>query len=138
MTAHLPASPEEWLQDIARAYLDAKEAEPFGELTGQPISDADLFHLAPHVFIKFRNMRVSRRRRSEIVEGALASYVVTMDEGTGREELHDSPVLSFGFCYLAAHFVADLLDKTSVERVMDLCVARKGDLERLVAEDEST
>ncbi len=131
MTTSLPASSEEWLEEIARAYLDAKETQPFGKLTGQPIAESDLFHLAPHVFLKFRSIRASKRRYDEIVEGALASYVVTMDEGTGRDELRDSPLLSFTFCYLAAHFVADILDETAVQRLMDACVARREDLERL-------
>jgi hypothetical protein len=66
------------------------------------------------------------------VEGTLASYVVTMDEGAGRDELRDSPFLSFAFCNLAAHFVADLLDETAVQGLMDVCVARRGELERLI------
>ena len=138
VTTGLPASSEEWLREIARAYDEAKEAQPFGELMGEPIAESDLFHLAPQVFLKFRDLRPSEQKRTEIVEGALASYVVTMDEGTGRGELHESPILSFAFCYLAAHFVAGLLDEASVERVMDLCVTGKSDLERLVAEDGST
>ena len=101
---------------------------------GEPIAESNLFHLAPQVFFKFRELRPSKQKRTEIVEGTLASYVVTMDEGTGRGELHESPILSFAFCYLAAHFVAGLLDEASVERVMDLCVTGKNDLNRLVAE----
>ena len=121
------------MQEIARAYLDAKETQPFGEAMGEPIADSDLFHLAPQVFFKFRNVRTSERRRAEIVEGALASYVVTTDEGAGGDELRDSALLSFAFCYLAAHFVADLLDQATVEHLMDVCVTRKSDLERSVA-----
>ena len=138
MTTNLPTSSEEWFQDITRAYLDAKEAQPVGEAVGEPIAEKDLFHLAPHVFLKFRNFRASKRRRAEIVEGTLASYVVTMDEGTGRGELRDSPILSFAFCYLAAHFVADLLDQATVEHLMDLCVAGKNDLVRRAAKEGST
>lgn len=52
-------------------YRDAKEAQPFGELVGEPIAQSDLFHLAPHVFFKFRGLRSSKRKRNKIVEGAL-------------------------------------------------------------------
>jgi len=135
MTTSAPASYEEWLQEIARAYLDAREAQPFGEAMGEPIAESDLFHLAPHVFLKFRDLRPSKRKRIEIIEGTLASYVVTMDEGTGRGELRDSPLLSFAFCYLAAHFVADLLDEEAVQGLMEVCVARRGELERLIGGD---
>ncbi len=78
-----------------------------------------LFQLAPQVFLKFSDPRLSKRKRTEIVEGALASYVVTMDEGAGRGELRDSPQLSIALCYLAAHFVADLLYQATVERLME-------------------
>jgi hypothetical protein len=40
---------EEWLAEIAAAYLDAREAISFGEVLGEPIREADLFHLAPAV-----------------------------------------------------------------------------------------
>jgi len=132
VTTNLPATSEQWLAEIARAYLDAKEAQPFGELTGEPIAEADLFQLAPHVFFKFRKLRASKRRCTNIVETVLASYVATMDEGAGQSELRNSPLLSFAVCYLAAHFVTDLLDEAMVERLMDVCVARKDHLSRLV------
>ena len=132
MTTKLPGTSEQWLAEIALAYLDAKEAQPFGELTGAPIAEADLFQLAPHVFFKFRQIRASRSRRTEIVEAALASYVATLGDDAGRSELRNSPLLSFAFCYLAAHFVTDLLDEATVERLMDVCVAQKERLSRLV------
>jgi hypothetical protein len=97
------------------------------------LPEVDLFHLAPHIFFKFRRIQASRRRRAEIVEAALASYVVTMDEGAGQSQLRESPVLGFAFCYLAAHCVTDLLDEATVERLMDVCVARRDHLSRLVA-----
>ena len=118
MKTKLPASSDEWLEDIARAYRDAKEAQPFGELMGEPIPEDKLFHLAPHVFIKFRKIRAPQRKRDEIVKGTLASYLATMDEGSGGDEFKNSPLLSFVFCYLAAHFVADLLDKETVDPIV--------------------
>ena len=104
---------------------------------GERIAESDLFHLAPQVFFKFRGLRPSKRKRNQIVEGTLASYVVTMYVGARRSALRRSAALSFAFCYLAAHFVAGLIDEASVEREMDLCVTGKSDLERLVAEDGS-
>ena len=132
MTKKLPTSPDEWLEDVARAYLDAKETQPIGELMGEPIPEGNLFHLAPHVFIKFRKIRTSKRRRGEIVEGALASYVVTMSRGSGGDELKDSPLLSFVFCYLAALYVADILEMEAVESLMDMCIERRSELAALI------
>ena len=56
---------------------------------GEPIAESNLFHLAPQVFFKFRELRPSKQKRTEIVEGTLASYVVTMDLCvTGKNDLN--------------------------------------------------
>ena len=43
----LPSTPAEWLAEIQSAIADAQGAKPFGLLTGDKVTDADLFHLAP-------------------------------------------------------------------------------------------
>ena len=50
----IPETPESWLEEIARAYLDALETLPFSELAGQKIEPKDLFHLGPAICLKFR------------------------------------------------------------------------------------
>jgi hypothetical protein len=47
MKRHLPNTPAEWLEEIKEAIADARGAKPFGKLTGHPITEANLFHLAP-------------------------------------------------------------------------------------------
>lgn len=42
-----PRSLPGWLKEIKLAIADAAEAQPVGELIGEPIADAHLFHLAP-------------------------------------------------------------------------------------------
>ena len=54
MKRPLPTTTEEWLKEIGLAMSDASETKPFGILTGSPITDANLFHLAPLVALKFR------------------------------------------------------------------------------------
>ncbi len=54
MPRRLPQNPVEWLEEIRDAMVDACDTKPFGILTGHPITDADLFHLAPLVCLKFR------------------------------------------------------------------------------------
>ena len=49
-----PTTPDQWLDEIRLAIDDARQAKPFGLLTGQKITDGDLFHLAPLVCMKFR------------------------------------------------------------------------------------
>ena len=51
---------------------------------------------------------------------------------SGGDELEHSPLPSFVFCYLAAHFVTDLLDQEAVENLMDMCVERRGELAALI------
>ncbi len=61
-----PKRREEWLAEIAAAYLDAREAIPFGDMLGEPLDkegEADLFHLASAVAVKFRGLSPSARLR---------------------------------------------------------------------------
>ncbi|MBW2311322.1 MAG: hypothetical protein JRF35_09650 [Deltaproteobacteria bacterium] len=55
----IPESPESWLGEIARAYIDALETLPFGELAGEKIEPKDLFHLGPAICLKFRGIKSS-------------------------------------------------------------------------------
>ena len=43
-------------KELDKAIADARETKPFGLLTGQPITDSNLFHLAPLVCLKFRGL----------------------------------------------------------------------------------
>ncbi len=132
-TKPLPQTPEEWLHEIVLAYNDASESIPFGMLTqGRPLKDGELFHLAPHICIKFRGIKSTEKKLQEIVEGSLASYVKTLYEGEGGESLQDSPLLAFCFCYLAAHYVADLMDEREFEIIMDYCDERSELLGKLI------
>ena len=52
---------------------DAREAKPFGKFVGHQITEADLYHLAPHFCLKFRGRKATgkaRRRR----EGAIQQF----------------------------------------------------------------
>jgi hypothetical protein len=51
-----PTTPDEWLVEIRLAIADARKTKPFGLLTGQLITNANLFHLAPLVCMKFRGL----------------------------------------------------------------------------------
>jgi hypothetical protein len=54
MKRSLPRTREGWLLEIRLAIKDAREAKPFSTLTGERITDANLFHLAPLICLKFR------------------------------------------------------------------------------------
>ena len=51
-----PGTPDEWLEEIRLAMAYARNTKPFGLLTGQVITDSNLFHLAPLVCMKFRGL----------------------------------------------------------------------------------
>jgi hypothetical protein len=57
MKRPLASSPAEWLNGIKLAIEDAKEAKPFGRILGVPITDFDLFQLAPLVCLRFRGRK---------------------------------------------------------------------------------
>ena len=94
----VPQTAAEWVEEIAAAYEDARDALPFTPVVGVVAGARDLFHLAPHVAIKFRALPESRRQAA--VEAALCTYVAS--EGSA---VLDDPRLAFALCYLASHLV---------------------------------
>jgi len=112
----MPTSPEGWLGEIARGYLDAAGAIPFGPMAGVDIHDGDLFHLAPAVCLKFRGIKATKRALKRATEAALSSYVASRDR---EPEVFGKPHLAFTFCYLAAHFGMDLVSQGEVATLMD-------------------
>ncbi len=119
----MPGSPQAWLDEIRAAYQDAAETMPFGPLVGTLIRESDLFHLAPHVCLRFRGIKRTPSAQKKVTEAALASYVATTSRLPG--ELAD-PRVAFAFCYLAAHFGLDLLSQEQVQDIMDWVEGRLG------------
>ena len=109
------ATPAAWLAEIAAAFLDAREAIPFGPLVGQPFGVGELFHLAPAKALKFRGIRSSDRALRRATETALASYVVNSES---HERVLKQPHVSFAFCYLASHHGLNLLGELQADRLM--------------------
>ena len=64
-------TPEGWLLEIKLAIKDAREIEEFSPLTDEPITDANLFHLAPLVCLKFRGRKLVGREANRVTETAL-------------------------------------------------------------------
>lgn len=117
----LPRTLAQWLQEIEAALEDAREAKPFAVLTGTRLTDADLFHLAPLVCLKFRGRNLRGKEARRVTEGALANYVANSNpEGTDKG-LESKPKLVFALCYVAAHLVLDLLDQKKAEQIMGYC-----------------
>ncbi len=112
----IPESPEAWLEEIARAYLDAFETLPFGKLAGQEIKAEDLFHLGPRICLKFRGIKSSKQNLKRATEAALSSYIATK-EIVG--DLFDIPQMSFAFCYLASHFGLELIEENLSTEILD-------------------
>jgi len=111
----MPATPEQWLQEIAAAYKDAHDAIPFGPLTGQKITENDLFHLTPAICLKFRNIKSTKALLKKVTEAMLSSYVATKDNVDG---IFDNPHVAFAFCDLASHFGMELMIEDEVDEIM--------------------
>ena len=73
MKRPMPRTPDGWLLEIRLAIRDAREAKPFGTLIGQRITDANLFHLAPLVCLKFRARKLVGREADRVTRTALAN-----------------------------------------------------------------
>jgi hypothetical protein len=102
----LPETKVNWLAEIKIAYQDAKEAIPFGD----NIQETDLYHMAPAICLKFRNL--PKDRIQEVTESALSSYIAT------QEQLKD-PFMAFAFCYLVSHFSLDLMTEEYVIEIIE-------------------
>ena len=72
MKHRLPRTPAEWLEEIKLAIADAREAKPFDRLTGESLTDTNLFHLAPLVCLKFRGRKLRGAEAKQVTETALA------------------------------------------------------------------
>jgi hypothetical protein len=121
MKRPLPRTPEGWLLEIRLAIKDARETEPFGRLIGQPITDDNLFHLAPLVCLKFRGRKPVGREADRVTETALANYVVNSDPEGVDHGLETKPLLAFAVCYVTAHLALDLINEQKAVAILDHC-----------------
>jgi len=121
MKRPLPCTTPEWLTEIKLAIDDAREATPFGKLIGQPITDANLYHLAPLVCLKFRGRKLTGPEAERVTEVALANYVVNSDPEGIDHGLASKPLLAFALCYITAHLALDLLEERHAEAVLNHC-----------------
>ena len=121
MSRPIPRTVAGWFKEIKLAIADAREAEPFGELIGQPITDANLFHLAPLVCLKFRGRKLVGREADRVTKTALANYVVNSDPDGVDHGLESKPLLAFAVCYVTAHLALDLVDEKQAEAILNYC-----------------
>jgi hypothetical protein len=121
MKRPLPRTPAAWLKEIKLAIADAAQAEPFGRAIGEPITPANLFHLAPHVCLKFRGQKPTGKEADHVVKTALANYVVNSDSKGIDHNLKQRPLMAFVLCYVAAHLALALLDEQQAEEILMYC-----------------
>ena len=123
----VPQNLEAWLDEIVLAYRDAAEAIPFGPMVDRDMTESDLFHLAPAVCLKFRELKPSEANMKRATEAALSSYVATSN-------LDDDPLarpqVAFAFCYIASHFGLGLIDEATASEILDHIADHADTLER--------
>ena len=121
MKRPLPRTPAQWLKEIRLAIADACDAKPFGQAVGEPITDANLFHLAPLVCLKFRGRKLTGREADRVTKVALANFVVNSDPEGVDHGLETKPLLAFALCYVTAHLALDLVDERDAEAILNHC-----------------
>jgi hypothetical protein len=121
MKRALPTKPIEWLNEIKLAIADAVGAKPCGPFVGTDIPDANLFHLAPLVCLKFRGRKLKGREAERIIKVALANYLANTDPDGIDHGLEQRPMMAFTVCYVAAHLALDLLDEQQAEAILAYC-----------------
>jgi len=93
MKRPLPRTHAQWLKEIRLAMADAREAIPFGQMIGHQMTEADLFHLAPQVCLKFRGRKATVKEAKRVTEAALANYVVNSDPDGIDNGLEQRPLI---------------------------------------------
>ena len=121
MAKRLPKTPDQWLKEIVLAMKDAREAKPFGRLVGTRITEADLFHLAPLVCLKFRGRATAGEEADRVTKGALANYVVNTGPEARARGLTSNPQMAFALCYVASHLILGLVDEVTASAILDYC-----------------
>ena len=121
MNRPLPRTPAQWLKEIKLAIVDAADAEPFGPLVGTEITDANLFHLAPLVCLKFRGKKLKGREADRVIKVALANYIANTNPDGIDHGLEHHPMMAFTLCYVAAHLALDLVDEQKAEAILTYC-----------------
>ncbi|OIO69288.1 MAG: hypothetical protein AUJ57_09370 [Zetaproteobacteria bacterium CG1_02_53_45] len=111
----LATSNEGWVIEIMDAYLDAKKAIPFAAAEGKLIMESDLFHMAPLVCLKFRDLVSSDECQANARNAAIGSYIANQE--AGNRNLND-PVMAFSFCYIIAHYGLGLLDEEQCQNIL--------------------
>lgn len=108
-------SMREWMDEIINAYGDAAEAIPFGPAVNVEITARELFHLAPLVCIKFRDVERMSKKLKIVTEAAMSSYVA--NENVHGDTLEHS-IMAFALCYIAGHYALGLLDPKQSEDIL--------------------
>ena len=121
MARPLPRTLDQWLKEVLLAWKDAGEAKPSARLTGTKLTDANLFHLAPMVCLKFRGRKLAGEEADRVTKGALANYVVNTGPEAAVTGLESKPHLAFALCYVAAHLVLGLVDEQTAGEIMGYC-----------------
>jgi SEC-C motif len=124
MARPLPKSSDQWLTEIRLAWKDARETKSFAHMTGSNVTDADLFHLAPLVCLKFRGREITGKEADKVTKGALANYVVNTGPDAKVQGLESNPKMAFALCYVAAHLILDLVDEQTAGEILDFCEGR--------------
>jgi hypothetical protein len=113
----IPRTVAGWFKEITLAIADARGAE----LVGEPMTDANLFHLAPLVCLKFRGRKLAGREATRVTKTALANYVVNSDPEGVDHGLETKPLLAFAVCYVTAHLALDVVDEQEAEAILNYC-----------------
>ena len=118
MKRSLMRTPEGWLLEIRLA---------FSTLTGERITDANLFHLAPLVCLTFRGRKLTGREADRVTKVALANFVANSDPEGVDHGLEAKPLLAFALCYVTAHLALDLVDEQAAEAILNHCEVHLGE-----------
>ena len=113
---NLPKNMNEWFIDISEAYKDAADTVPFAKMLKQELTEGDLFHLAPEICLKRREIKRTKKNIETAREAALCSYVATQDN---LGDSFKNPILTFSLSYLASHLGLDIISEVDATKILN-------------------
>ena len=121
MKYRIPQSPDEWIAEIEEAIDDAGGERLHSGADGGAEGDEGLFHLAPHVCLKFRGRPRKGAAARKVVEAALATYIANTRPIGTIHRLAGRPQLAFALCYVMSNVMLDIITEDQAQAIMERC-----------------
>ncbi len=118
---------DQWLVEIALAWQEAAETQPFSEATGHSLSEADFFHLTPAIACKRAGRGLGTKALRDLTRSVLATIVTARDHPQSQVLVNGSPQLLFAYAYINCLLGLDRISYANADDIIDLVLLQERD-----------